>query len=152
LTQLPPVPFNGSETCSEVLARALWQHEDTMDLLSIWSQPPPHPLQAQMPAGDRHLIADTKILQRVQLFEEALGLHFTHIRLLAQAFCTRSVPFNLITLGDNQVFNLFQITSFFSNYFIFSFFFHFISNNFILFQITLFFFNYFYFFHFFFKY
>lgn len=73
-----------------------------MDLYSIWSQPPMHPIQAQLPDGDRHLIKGHKILQHVAQFEELLGIEFKHIRLLAQAFCTRSVSFNLITLGDNQ--------------------------------------------------
>lgn len=72
------------------------------ELLSIWTNLKPHPIQAQFPNGDRHLISNTKILQHVHIFEEMIGVEFTHIRLLAQAFCTRSASFNLITLGDNQ--------------------------------------------------
>ena len=94
--------FSNLETVSSVLGKTLWCDEDTMDLYEIWNNLPMHPIQAQMPNGDRHLIASTKILQHVQLFEESIGVQFKHIRLLAQAFCTRSVSFNLITLGDNQ--------------------------------------------------
>lgn len=71
-------------------------------LLEIWTNLKPHPIQSQFPLGDRHLIGNTRILQHVQAFEEMIGVEFTHIRLLAQAFCTRSASFNLITLGDNQ--------------------------------------------------
>jgi ribonuclease III len=71
-------------------------------LYSIWIDLPPHPIQAQLPNGDRHLIQQTKILHHVSLFEDMIGVKFNHIRLLAQAFCTRSASFNLITLGDNQ--------------------------------------------------
>ena len=71
-------------------------------LLEIWTKLKPHPIQSQFPLGDRHLIGNTRILQHVQAFEEMIGVEFTHIRLLAQAFCTRSASFNLITLGDNQ--------------------------------------------------
>lgn len=72
------------------------------ELFNLWTNLRPHPIQAQFPEGDRHLIANTRILQHVQQFEELIGVEFKHIRLLAQAFCTRSASFNLITLGDNQ--------------------------------------------------
>lgn len=90
------------ETVSSVLAKTLWDTEETRDLYTIWKDLPQHPIQAQLPNGDRHLIKNTKILQHVNLFEETIGVEFKHIRLLAQAFCTRSASFNLITLGDNQ--------------------------------------------------
>ena len=77
-------------------------HTTSNDLYTTWINLPLHPIQAQMPAGDRHLIPNTKILQHVQIFEDMCGIEFKHIRLLAQAFCTRSASFNLITLGDNQ--------------------------------------------------
>lgn len=89
-------------TVSHVLSKTLWDREETKDLYSTWINLPPHPIQAQLPQGDRHLIKSTKILQHVNMFEELIGVEFTHIRLLAQAFCTRSASFNLITLGDNQ--------------------------------------------------
>lgn len=72
------------------------------DLLKTWTNLRPHPIQAQFPDGDRHLIETTPILQHVHRFEDLIGVEFTHVRLLAQAFCTRSASFNLITLGDNQ--------------------------------------------------
>ena len=89
------------DTVSAMLAKTLW-HDDPDGLFSVWRDLPLHPIQAQMPEGDRHLIPTTKILQHVNVFEEMIGVEFKHIRLLAQAFCTRSASFNLITLGDNQ--------------------------------------------------
>ncbi|XP_037773948.1 ribonuclease 3-like, partial [Penaeus monodon] len=35
-------------------------------------------------------------------FEESIGVHFNHIRLLARAFTDRSIGFNNLTLGSNQ--------------------------------------------------
>jgi ribonuclease III len=90
------------QTVSNVLSKALWYEENSVDLHKIWVDLPPHPIQAQLPVGDRHLIANTKILQHIKVFEDMIGVEFKHIRLLAQAFCTRSASFNLITLGDNQ--------------------------------------------------
>ena len=90
------------QTVSDMLAKSLWNDPDTQDLYEIWKTPKLHPLQAQLPQGDRHLIKNTKILQHVNIFEDMIGVEFKHIRLLAQAFCTRSASFNLITLGDNQ--------------------------------------------------
>lgn len=87
------------DTVSQILTKILW---DDNDLKSIWSEIPLHPIQAQLPQGDRYLIESTEILQQVQKFEETIGVEFNHIRLLAQALCTRSASFNLITLGDNQ--------------------------------------------------
>lgn len=103
------------DTVSNMLAKTLWkptvdesltastdETTDDSDLLDIWENLASHPIQAQFPNGDRHLIANTKILQHVNQYEEMIGLEFKHIRLLAQAFCTRSASYNLITLGDNQ--------------------------------------------------
>ena len=91
-------------TVSSMLSKTLWLEDSasTSDLYTTWVNLPLHPIQAQLPKGDRHLIQNTKILQHVQIFEDMIGLEFKHIRLLAQAFCTRSASFNLITLGDNQ--------------------------------------------------
>ena len=88
------------ETVSKMLSKTLWSDEP--DLHALWTDVKPHAIQAQLPGGDRHLIPTMKILQHVNLFEQMIGLEFNHIRLLAQAFCTRSASFNLITLGDNQ--------------------------------------------------
>uniref|UniRef100_A0A183BVP1 RNase III domain-containing protein n=1 Tax=Globodera pallida TaxID=36090 RepID=A0A183BVP1_GLOPA len=35
-------------------------------------------------------------------FEESIGIRFKHIRLLAKAFTRRNVPYNYLTLGNNQ--------------------------------------------------
>ena len=83
------------ETVSKMLCRIFWDEDDLRD---VWTHIPPHPIQAQQPNGDRHLIKSTKILQQITLFEDMIGVEFTHVRLLAQAFCTRSASFNLITL------------------------------------------------------
>ena len=91
------------ETVEKMLSKILWNANDAeRDLYEIWTDLRPHPIQSQLPDGDRHLISTIKILQHVSLFEEMIGVEFKHIRLLAQAFCTRSASFNLITLGDNQ--------------------------------------------------
>jgi hypothetical protein len=83
------------DTVSSMLCKILW---DDQELKSVWSDIPLHPIQAQQPEGDRYLISTKKILQHVQKFEDIIGVEFNHIRLLAQAFCTRSASFNLITL------------------------------------------------------
>ena len=88
------------ETVSSMLSKTLWSDEP--DLYERWTDLPLHPIQAQLPNGDRHLIKNTKILEHVSVFEDMIGVEFKHIRLLAQAYCTRSASFNLITLGDNQ--------------------------------------------------
>lgn len=90
------------DNVSRMLSQTLWSEPDEKDLHTVWTNLPLHPIQAQMVDGDRHLIPNTKILQHVNQFEETIGVEFKHIRLLAQAFCTRSASFNLITLGDNQ--------------------------------------------------
>lgn len=41
-------------------------------------------------------------LQNLSKFEESIGVHFNHIRLLARAFTDRSIGFNNLTLGSNQ--------------------------------------------------
>lgn len=42
------------------------------------------------------------MLQKLTIFEEAIGVEFTHIRLLARAFTDRSKGFTNLTLGSNQ--------------------------------------------------
>lgn len=96
------------ETVSRMLSKTLWFEETTSieisksssdtstpsDLYSIWCDIRPHPLQAQLPNGDRHLIPSVRILQHVNMFEDMIGVEFKHVRLLAQAFCTRSVLYS----------------------------------------------------------
>lgn len=75
---------------------------DTFKLTEIWFNLPRHPLQEQEPNGDRHWIKEFPLLQKLQEFENATGIEFTHIRLLARAFTDRSVGYTNLTLGSNQ--------------------------------------------------
>ncbi|GJQ74766.1 drosha [Trypoxylus dichotomus] len=72
------------------------------DLLEIWTNLPPHPLQEKEPLGDRLWIPKFELLQKLTRFEESIGVEFTHIRLLARAFTDRSVGYTNLTLGSNQ--------------------------------------------------
>ncbi|KAI1888847.1 hypothetical protein AGOR_G00172990 [Albula goreensis] len=72
------------------------------DLREVWLNYPPHPLQVQEPTTDRQLIETSPVLQKLTDFEEAIGVLFTHVRLLARAFTLRTVGFNHLTLGHNQ--------------------------------------------------
>jgi ribonuclease-3 len=72
------------------------------DLLQVWMNLPPHPLQEQEPTGDRQWIPKFELLQNLTKFEESVGLEFNHIRLLARAFTDRSVGYTNLTLGSNQ--------------------------------------------------
>ncbi|ELW66134.1 Ribonuclease 3 [Tupaia chinensis] len=56
----------------------------------------------QEPNTDRQLIETSPVLQKLTEFEEAIGVIFTHVRLLARAFTLRTVGFNHLTLGHNQ--------------------------------------------------
>lgn len=90
----------GIETADRVFAYALF-HEDT-NLRNIWVNYPPHPLQEQEPLGDRHHIKSFEMLKTLTKFEDAIGVSFNHIRLLARAFTDRSIGFTNLTLGSNQ--------------------------------------------------
>uniref|UniRef100_A0A672SPM4 Ribonuclease 3 n=1 Tax=Sinocyclocheilus grahami TaxID=75366 RepID=A0A672SPM4_SINGR len=56
----------------------------------------------QEPLTDRQLIESSPVLQKLTNFEDAIGVLFTHVRLLARAFTLRTVGFNHLTLGHNQ--------------------------------------------------
>ncbi|XP_039379783.1 ribonuclease 3 isoform X2 [Mauremys reevesii] len=73
-----------------------------MDLQEVWLNYPLHPLQLQESNTDRQLIETSPVLQKLTEFEEAIGVIFTHVRLLARAFTLRTVGFNHLTLGHNQ--------------------------------------------------
>lgn len=75
---------------------------DEEELREVWTNLPKHPLQARQPSGDRHLIASSELLQKLQEFEQVSGIEFTHIRLLARAFTHAQVGYNNLTLGSNQ--------------------------------------------------
>lgn len=55
-------------------------------------------LQLQESNTDRQLIETSPVLQKLTEFEEAIGVIFTHVRLLARAFTLRTVGFNHLTL------------------------------------------------------
>lgn len=55
-------------------------------------------LQVQEPVTDRQLIETSPVLQKLTDFETAIGVLFTHVRLLARAFTLRTVGFNHLTL------------------------------------------------------
>lgn len=76
--------------------------KEHQDLLDVWVNIPPHPLQAQEPTGDRQWISKFELLQKLTKFEESIGVEFNHIRLLARAFTDRSVGYTNLTLGSNQ--------------------------------------------------
>ncbi|XP_018429616.1 PREDICTED: ribonuclease 3 [Nanorana parkeri] len=78
----------------------IFQH--LQDLRDVWLNYPLHPLQLQESNTDRQLIETSPVLKKLTKFEEAIGVEFTHIRLLARAFTLRTVGFNHLTLGHNQ--------------------------------------------------
>ncbi|KPM02152.1 ribonuclease 3-like protein [Sarcoptes scabiei] len=94
----------GIEIADRVFSATLFDPKDssTSQLNEIWVNYPLHPLQAQYPDGDRHLIKKIPRLQELVKFEEMVGIEFKHIRLLARAFTHRSLGFNNLTLGSNQ--------------------------------------------------
>uniref|UniRef100_A0A667YSF1 Drosha ribonuclease III n=1 Tax=Myripristis murdjan TaxID=586833 RepID=A0A667YSF1_9TELE len=89
----------GLEEAKQLFGRLLFNGED---LREVWLNYPPHPLQVQEPQTDRQLIETSPVLQKLTDFEEAIGVFFTHVRLLARAFTLRTVGFNHLTLGHNQ--------------------------------------------------
>uniref|UniRef100_A0A8C9REX3 Ribonuclease 3 n=1 Tax=Scleropages formosus TaxID=113540 RepID=A0A8C9REX3_SCLFO len=89
----------GLEEARQLFGRLLFNSED---LREVWLNYPPHPLQVQEPSTDRQLIATSPVLQKLTDFEEAIGVLFTHVRLLARAFTLRTVGYNHLTLGHNQ--------------------------------------------------
>lgn len=75
---------------------------DDLELKEMWDNYPRHPLQQQEPEGDRKWIESFELLKNLRVFEEAIGVEFTHIRLLARAFTDRSIGYTNLTLGSNQ--------------------------------------------------
>lgn len=90
---------DGIKVADEVFSGTLFSEQD---LLDVWTNYPPHPLQEQEPEGDRKWIESVPLLKKLSEFEEMTGIEFTHIRLLARAFTHRSIGFNNLTLGSNQ--------------------------------------------------
>ncbi|KAK7873256.1 hypothetical protein R5R35_011330 [Gryllus longicercus] len=90
----------GIGVADKVFSETLFGHNT--DLLEVWVDLPPHPLQVQEPLGDRKWIPSFPILQKLTEFEKAIGIEFRHIRLLARAFTDRSIGYTNLTLGSNQ--------------------------------------------------
>lgn len=87
------------KTADKVFSIALM---DDPELKVIWDNYPLHPLQSQEPNGDRHYVESFDLLKNLRNFEDAIGVEFTHIRLLARAFTDRSIGYTNLTLGSNQ--------------------------------------------------
>lgn len=92
--------FNNFKVVDRVFSETLFRPHP--DLLDVWINVPPHPLQEKEPLGDRLWIPKFELLQKLTKFEELIGVEFTHIRLLARAFTDRSVGYTNLTLGSNQ--------------------------------------------------
>lgn len=106
------------QSADKVFGNTLYGDDD--ECLDIWFNYPPHPLQEQEPLGDRKWISQFPLLQvlrnnkvvffsfhclnffvflqKLKEFEEATGIEFKHIRLLARAFTDRSVGYTNLTL------------------------------------------------------
>ncbi|XP_039212186.1 ribonuclease 3 isoform X2 [Crotalus tigris] len=87
------------EEAKQLFGRLLFNNKD---LREVWLNYPLHPLQLQESSTDRQLIETSPVLQKLTEFEDAIGVIFTHVRLLARAFTLRTVGFNHLTLGHNQ--------------------------------------------------
>uniref|UniRef100_A0A8D0GPF1 Ribonuclease 3 n=1 Tax=Sphenodon punctatus TaxID=8508 RepID=A0A8D0GPF1_SPHPU len=87
------------EEAKHLFGRLLFNDKDFRD---VWLNYPLHPLQLQESNTDRQLIETSPVLKKLKEFEEAIGVIFTHVRLLARAFTLRTVGFNHLTLGHNQ--------------------------------------------------
>ncbi|XP_028909750.1 ribonuclease 3 [Ornithorhynchus anatinus] len=87
------------DEAKQLFGRLLFNDQDLRD---VWLNYPLHPLQLQEPNTDRQLIETSPVLQKLTEFEDAIGVVFTHVRLLARAFTLRTVGFNHLTLGHNQ--------------------------------------------------
>ncbi|KAF7266904.1 hypothetical protein GWI33_019831 [Rhynchophorus ferrugineus] len=74
----------GIDVADNVFSNTLYK--DNAELLKVWVNLPPHPLQEQEPLGDRHWIKNFDILQK----------------LTARAFTDRSVGYTNLTMGSNQ--------------------------------------------------
>ncbi|XP_046992547.1 ribonuclease 3 isoform X1 [Schistocerca americana] len=90
----------GIGVADKVFSETLFKED--LDLLDVWVNYPPHPLQEQEPMGDRKWIPAFELLQKLTKFEESIGVEFKHIRLLARAFTDRSIGYTNLTLGSNQ--------------------------------------------------
>ncbi|KAH9500714.1 hypothetical protein Btru_076335 [Bulinus truncatus] len=90
----------GIEVADKIFSKALFDDDEV--LLHTWNDLPKHVLQQQEPGGDRRWVKSSPILQKLEKFEESIGIRFNHIRLLAKAFTHRNIGVNPLTMGHNQ--------------------------------------------------
>lgn len=94
---------SGLEECQKLFGRLVFPEED---LYQVWKGYPVHPLQVEYPGGDRHMIGESEVLQKMVCLEQSVGVQFTHIRVLAKAFTHSSVGYTNLTRGDYQTMEL----------------------------------------------
>ena len=87
------------KTVQKVFSKLVFEEGE---LRKLWCSLPGHPLQEQQPDGDRSVISSSNVLKGLVKLEEAVGIQFKHIRLLARAFTHPQVGYNNLTLGNNQ--------------------------------------------------
>ena len=105
----------------KILSKILFYQNQ--NLTDIWNALQEYPLKVQYPTTDRHLIEQVPLLKKLTKFEEEIGVEFQHIRMLAQAFCTRPIPQNDLTIEDNErleFLGTINSISFFRNLFMFT--------------------------------
>ncbi|CAF1218230.1 unnamed protein product [Rotaria sp. Silwood1] len=90
----------GLAIVDKILSKILFYQD--IQLTNIWNNLQEYPLKVQYPNSDRHLIEQVPLLKQLTKFEQDLGVEFRHIRMLAQAFCTRPIPQNDLTIEDNE--------------------------------------------------
>nr|KAI8732245.1 ribonuclease 3-like [Biomphalaria glabrata] len=90
----------GIDVVDRIFSKALFDDDEI--LLHTWNDLPKHVLQQQEPGGDRRWVKSSPILQKLEKFEESIGIRFNHIRLLAKAFTHRNIGVNPLTMGHNQ--------------------------------------------------
>ncbi|XP_013392409.1 ribonuclease 3-like [Lingula anatina] len=88
------------EVADRIVANTLFA--DDPKRYQVWTNLPLHPLQDDEPNGDRHWIEKSPVLQKLTKFEENTGIKFSNIRILAKCFTTKRVPYNNLTMGNNQ--------------------------------------------------
>lgn len=90
----------GLESCQKLLTKLLfWDDEELCD---IWMNYPPHLFQQEYPNGDRHLLESTAALQSFVQLEQAIGVKFTNIRLLAHSMTHPIAGYTYLTRGNYQ--------------------------------------------------
>jgi ribonuclease-3 len=97
---LGAVYLDGGLSATQQLIAQLFFPEE--ELQKVWLDYPPHPLQSDHPAGDRHMIPHSPTLQKLVHLEESTGVEFRHIRLLAKAFTHSSMQYSHLVRGNYE--------------------------------------------------